>query len=155
MNPQTLAATVALAAGLMAASTPVRAWVPSPFWGSIPQPVTVFLHAAGGFALAAYLDHKAGTANDPHARATLPAAVGIAGGIGLVKELIDVTFYWDDFLAWPAGAWLYHQVKKSPDCFDAPPGELETDWYIPRKGCIPRSLLAPAEAAPAPTEKGN
>lgn len=145
MNIKSFTAAAALAAGLFAASAPAHAWVPSPWWGTIPQPVTVFLHAAGGFAMAAYLDHKAGTSNDPHARATMPAAVGIAGGIGLVKELVDVTFCLDDFLAWPAGVWLYYEVKKSPDCFDAPPGELETDWYIPRKGCIPRT--APATAA--------
>lgn len=139
MNLKPFAAAAALAAGLMAASTTARAWVPSPFWASIPQPVSVFLHAAGGFALAAYLDHKAGTADDPDARATLPAAAGIAAGVGLAKELADVTFYWSDFLAWPAGAWLYYHVKASPDCYGPPPGELETDWYIPRKGCVPRT----------------
>ncbi len=153
MKPKTLAATAALAAGLMALSTPVRAWVPSPFWGSLPQPVTVLLHAAGGFALAAYLDHKAGTTDDPNARATLSHAAGIAAGIGLAKELVDVTFYWDDFLAWPAGAWLYYQVKKSPHCFDPPYGEMETDWYIPRKGCIPRAPAATADTSNS--EKGN
>lgn len=152
MQLKTFAVTAALAAGLATMSAPARAWVPSPWWGSIPQPVTVLLHAAGGFALAAWLDHRAGTAGDPDARATMPAAMGIAGGIGLAKELADVTFYWEDFLAWPAGAWLYYHVKASPHCFGAPPGEEETDWYIPRKGCIPR---APAAATAATTTKGT
>jgi len=116
----------ALALGITATAAPAHAWT---LIAGIPQPVTVFLHAMGGFAWAAWMD----------SRSVKPdAAIASITAIGFAKELMDVTFYVDDFIAWPVGAALYYQVKKSPHCFSPPPGELETDWYIPRPICIPK-----------------
>lgn len=129
-------AAAALALGA-ATATPAQAWTLIP---GIPQPITVALHFAGGFAMAAYLDHRAGMVGDAGDASTRDKAIAIATGIGFAKELMDVTFYFDDFIAWPIGAAAYYQVKKSPDCFGPPAGEMETDWYIPRQGCTSKRV---------------
>jgi hypothetical protein len=82
---------------------------PAQAWGiAMPQVISLGAHVLGGMAWAAWRDSQGA---DP-----VRAGAEIAA-IGFLKEATDVSFYPDDWIAWPFGAWLWHAIQDSPHCF--------------------------------------
>lgn len=111
---------VATAMAMAACTSPAYAW------GNIglPNPVTVVLHAVGGYAIAAIAD-RAGHGDKGVALATV---------VGIAKEVSDINFNVPDALGWSAGAWLYKLGKDHPEWCWRDPNAADY-WYVEQQPC--------------------